>query len=153
MTQCETSLHPCHSAFGVTSQVVSVSTQMSNARGFYAADPIAPKFVGYPAARNGQFDQNAPSKAREKLLRGVACLPAPATVVEQLHAQQGRVDTGFGQPSVGVVARSVGEGVVAAPAAVGVVVAVGAKTSMLLVPTTVAEMLVPEMARRYDGHR
>ena len=40
VTLLEKSLHLCHSAFWVPSQVVSVSTPMSNARGLYAADRV-----------------------------------------------------------------------------------------------------------------
>jgi hypothetical protein len=52
------------------------------------------------------FDRVGPGPG----LRGVACCLTPAAIVEQLHAQQGRVQAGPCQAPVGVVGRSVGEG-------------------------------------------
>ena len=46
-------------------------------------------------------------------LRDVSGCPAPATIAEQRHAQQGRMHTGPCQAPMGVVGRSVGEGCMA----------------------------------------
>jgi hypothetical protein len=73
---------------------------------------------GRPRGQVSEGERSTPP-AHGGAIRGATCCPAPTTMLGQLHAQQGWVQAGPCQPSVGVIGRSVGEAAVALAAVTG----------------------------------
>ena len=101
--------HPRYRALGVKAQV---TTPGSGAFLSCGCDN---------GARSGGVTENRDeeSQSDRSSLGDLPSRPAPAAIVEQLHAQHDWVQAGPCQPSVGVVGLSVGEGPMAIQAVTG----------------------------------